>query len=883
MRNFCTVVDQTCLASFRALHRSLMPDADDYDHTALCLDAATEQSLRGQALPHVRLLPLAELTARHRALAAAESDRTPQEFRLTCKSWLLHHLLAGGEEGTLLTYIDSSLFFFGPCARVYAEIGNASIAIAPRRRSAHLRHLEGQGSFSAGWISLRNDHTGRACAARWARQCAEWCFRFPEADRFAEQKYLDDWPTIFPGVVQIGHPGFMVAPWNIAGAALSAGPDDLLVNQEPLICYDFDGLCHLSRQLYEPGLQACGISPDRNLREMIYHPYLLLLAGNAEERPDIVPPADPNDPRVGAVLSLLLRKADRAEQDRASTLLALAKLQSDAQQLVDNLSARERHQARYTRQVEQERDEQRQAFFDTRQKLEAFHLDLVRNVAYLKKLEAEAAAHRQAGIEREAYISSLKEQLAVRQSGEPGPDLARLHQSLAPHSGAVRRLLVARYRPAMLPALLCFSSLGVSIEVLDSPPELTGLTRGNVHFLPGSLWDWLGGLDSMFDESAYLKANPDIAAALSSGAIRSGWDHYQRFGQHEGRTIGTDQFRAGLPDFDAVAFDSADAGVLVPCLIGRLQPFQRLYVSSSFNPATVWLPMDTAREIVLDDLLCCPRPPASWLGPRLPSALSGSHHAPPTPAETYPATPSQQAVWPKITLVTVNLNQASGLVDTINSVLAQQYPNLEYIVVDRGSTDGSIAAIRQCADQLAWWTSEINTGHAESLNTGLAKGTGSIISWLGSGDLLAAGSLFTVAQQFLLHDIDLLAGRCALHSAGKGTTAIHRNVLALGQIQPLPLPEMLDLDRCWLPGWFFCQPEVFCSRRIWERVGGRVRTDLPHCPEYDLWLRMAESGARALAVPEILATHRISADTPLPAALDELRAVSAAYRSSSRP
>lgn len=399
------------------------------------------------------------------------------------------------------------------------------------------------------------------------------------------------------------------------------------------------------------------------------------------------------------------------------------------------------------------------------------------------------------------------------------------------------------------------------------------------------MWEWLGGLNTLFNEQGYLLANPDIDAAIGRGEVPSGWDHYQRFGQREGRATGTPHFRAGLADADALAFDSADAGPLLPCLIGRLQPPHRLFVSSCFNPATLWLPPETARTIVLGDLLCCARPPRTWVGPRLPAALPVAHRPPLTAEQIYPATPAQQAVWPKISVVTTSFNQGAYLEETIRSVLDQNYPNLEYLVVDGGSTDGSLEILQRYSDRLAWWVSEKDQGQSHALNKGFAKSTGRILAWLNSDDRLAPGSLFTVAQQFLLHATDLVAGRCArVADRAPQPRHVHRSVLTFGQIQPLPLAELLDLDRCWLQGWFFHQPEVFFSRDIFDRAGGRLREDLYYSMDYDLWVRMARAGAKILPLPEILALFREHAkqktggpDVPY---LPELRAVNAAHRAS---
>ncbi len=589
-----------------------------------------------------------------------------------------------------------------------------------------------------------------------------------------------------------------------------------------------------------------------------------------------------SNPPSSTVVSELRAQVAAAEKDRDACLAALQKNQADARQVINDILAKQVALDRYTREVELERDQQRQAYFDTKQKLLAFHEDLVRNVAYIKTLHAESDMLKQAGIDREDYIKSLNEQLARRASGGTGPDLAEFLRAFEPHTRDLRRVLVAKYHPRLLPSILALASRGVSVEVLSSPPELAGPPRGPVHFWAESLWDWLGGINSLFNEQGYQLANPDVGAGIAEGTVRSGWDHYQRFGQREGRTTGAPYFRAGLADADAVLFDSADAGPIVPCLFGRLQPYHRLFISSCFNPATVWLPPETSRTIVIGDLLTCPSPPRVWVGPGLPSALPVPHRAAPVPDQIYPNLPTQQALWPKISVVTVSFNQGAYLEETIRSVLDQNYPNLEYIVVDGGSTDGSVEIIRKYSDRIAWWVSEKDGGQSQALNKGFAKSTGTLLTWLNSDDRLAPGSLFTVAQQFLLHDPDLVAGRCARVTEREAQPHhIHRSVLTFGQLQPLPLPELLDLDRCWLQGWFFHQPEVFFHRRIFERAGGQLREDLYYSMDYDLWVRMAKAGAKILPLPEILAIFREHGKQKTGGAhvpyLPELRAVNAAH------
>ena len=165
MRYFCTYFDTHYLTRGLALHQSLQEQAGEFELVVLCMDETVEQTLRAKALPGVRLLPVAALIAAHPRLAAAQSDRTRLEFYFTCTPWLMRHLLPELPPGELLTYLDADLYFFGSPQPVYDEIGTASIAITPHRFPAALTRLDHRGKFNSGWVSLRHDATGLACAA----------------------------------------------------------------------------------------------------------------------------------------------------------------------------------------------------------------------------------------------------------------------------------------------------------------------------------------------------------------------------------------------------------------------------------------------------------------------------------------------------------------------------------------------------------------------------------------------------------------------------------------------------------------------------------------------------------------------------------------------
>src|SRR3954471_21047527 len=103
---------------------------------------------------------------------------------------------------------------------------------------------------------------------------------------------------------------------------------------------------------------------------------------------------------------------------------------------------------------------------------------------------------------------------------------------------------------------------------------------------------------------------------------------------------------------------------------------------------------------------------------------------------------------PVISIVTATWNRAGFLEEAMRSVLDQAYPKLEYVVVDGGSTDGSVEIIRKHADRLAWWCSEKDSGHCEALNKGFAHTTGEVMGWLNSDDKYTPWALAVVGEIF---------------------------------------------------------------------------------------------------------------------------------------
>lgn len=208
-------------------------------------------------------------------------------------------------------------------------------------------------------------------------------------------------------------------------------------------------------------------------------------------------------------------------------------------------------------------------------------------------------------------------------------------------------------------------------------------------------------------------------------------------------------------------------------------------------------------------------------------------------------------------MVTPSYNQAAFIEETIQSVLSQGYENLEYLVLDGGSQDGSREIIARYADHLDHWRSEPDDGQAAAIREGFASASGEILAWLNSDDVLAPGALHRVAEAWddAGRDVIVVGGCLLFGEMGSGRVHHPSFQTSFNQPQRMPVPEIFDMLRHWFPGEYFYQPEVFFPRSVYEDVGG-VDQSLYYVMDFDLWARFALAGTEVVVVPETLAHYR---------------------------
>lgn len=222
---------------------------------------------------------------------------------------------------------------------------------------------------------------------------------------------------------------------------------------------------------------------------------------------------------------------------------------------------------------------------------------------------------------------------------------------------------------------------------------------------------------------------------------------------------------------------------------------------------------------------------------------------------------------PTISIVTPSFNQAAYIKGTIESVLTQNYPHTEYLVIDGGSTDGTLDILRRYEDHLQW-VSKPDTGQANAINKGFRMSTGAIVAWLNSDDVYLPDALHHVARFFQQHpEVDVVYGDFWWIDAHG------RKLLARREIP-------FDYNILLYGLNYIGQPTVFFRRRVFE-LAGYLDESLHYGLDWEYWLRIADRGGRFAHIPYYLAATRLHASaktiTALPAMFAEHQAVRSRY------
>lgn len=230
--------------------------------------------------------------------------------------------------------------------------------------------------------------------------------------------------------------------------------------------------------------------------------------------------------------------------------------------------------------------------------------------------------------------------------------------------------------------------------------------------------------------------------------------------------------------------------------------------------------------------------------------------------------------WPKISIVTPSFNQGQFLEETLLSVLNQDYPNLEYLIIDGGSTDNSVEIIKryaeQHADQLVYWVSEPDRGQSHALNKGFQEVMGDIVGWINSDDVYYSSDVFRqIAIWFQEHpEFDACCGHNVYIDASG-------QLLFCRKAFPVFSKRLL---RVWD---FINQPTVFFRSKVLDTC--KINESYQFCMDYDLWLQMAETYRFGCSNILTAATRWHPSCKTVSGSIESLRAIEAMLRSRGLP
>jgi hypothetical protein len=238
---FCTILDRGYLAQGLVLYRSLSATCDAFLLRVWCVDRASRDLLDRMALPGLVTIAAEELERHDPELRAVREQRTLAEYCMTAKAPLCLYVLHREPHLGSITYLDADLMFISDPVALFAKAAGDSILIVPQHnRECHVDSVHG--SYQAGSVGFRRDDAGVAALRWWRERCLESCSLEPRDGRWADQRYLEDWPERFPGVHVHEHAGVGLASWNSPRYALSRGTRGPLVDGRPVVFYHYSGL-----------------------------------------------------------------------------------------------------------------------------------------------------------------------------------------------------------------------------------------------------------------------------------------------------------------------------------------------------------------------------------------------------------------------------------------------------------------------------------------------------------------------------------------------------------------------------------------------------------------------------------------------------------------
>lgn len=255
------------------MYESLRDCCDNFNLFILAFDDTCWRTLAGLDLPSVTVISLREFEDER--LAHVKHARSEVEYCYTCTPSLVRYVIEEYQQD-VCTYVDADIYFYSSPQILLDELAGSSVMITEHRYTAQIDRTKKFGRYCVQFNSFRHDEAGMEALKWWREACIDWCFLKVERNRYADQKYLDDWPTRFDGVHVLQHAGGGVAPWNVQQYDVFESDGKLCCRHKQtgqefeLIFYHFQQLTFNTG-----GKVDLGIYPlSADVIELLYKPYI---------------------------------------------------------------------------------------------------------------------------------------------------------------------------------------------------------------------------------------------------------------------------------------------------------------------------------------------------------------------------------------------------------------------------------------------------------------------------------------------------------------------------------------------------------------------------------------------------------------------------------
>ena len=294
-RAYCTFFDVGYLSRGIAMIESLRNNGDKSPVYVLALDNHTLKYFSEHKFENVRVLEMSQIEDFSPELLAVRDHRSRMEYYFTTTPQLFKYIFSlENKHGLVVTYLDADLYFFQSPDAIFECLGDGSVGITEHRYSERLKNKLAQyGRFNAGFVCFKNDEDGNVTLSWWANKALEWCSDVPTDGKYANQGYLDSFPS-FTGVVILDNPGLNLAPWNTARHQIRINDEHIAVaDNKPVVFFHFHGLRKVKSWFVTSQL-IYGSRLTPAIKAGIYQPYVdhlvqvekLLISQNVA-KPDI--------------------------------------------------------------------------------------------------------------------------------------------------------------------------------------------------------------------------------------------------------------------------------------------------------------------------------------------------------------------------------------------------------------------------------------------------------------------------------------------------------------------------------------------------------------------------------------------------------------------